>query len=63
MTDKQWVIHFCDMQRLLLIRPSEADKSILIMQETPKILKHVFDGKTWKETKKYLQDWLYIQAC
>lgn len=63
MTDKNWVIHFCSMMRLMIIRPTRADKVILIMHETPGMRKVLFDGTTWKEAKQYLQEWLLIRVA
>lgn len=63
MTDKEWVIHFCNIMKLSLLKPTRQDKTILIMHEVNGKTKYLFDCKKWKDAKMYLQKWLLIRAA
>lgn len=63
MTDRQYVIYFCKVYSLDLLKPTKACKDILVMSQVGDEYRQVAEGKTWKQVKLELNNWLLVRSA
>lgn len=61
MTDRQYVIYFCKVNNLDLLKPTNLCKDIIVMCDSYGEYKMIAEGTTWTDIRIQLNAWLYLE--